>query len=310
MARLPSLTCPGCNETILSDEYVPNASGGAERASTFQSCLRRCVACGFGFSNTTNTPKVVLIYQSPTLGVPKEVRKGLTETLGRALNVQNRAGKYKSLCSHNSEDAVTWTVFAELIPSGRLLQIFQTLGCLAVNAVHEPKVLLWGVPLPIDDPDTGSIRSRLIEISKSLRENPQSRTEPDVILDFRAAGVIFVEVKHRSRNDLMPANYHGWSRYLQSAPAFRDPDGVRQTGLYELARNWRFAWELAENRPFTLVNLGPTKLLEGPELDAFANCLSAESNGQFKKIPWFRLREVMAPEPDWLSKFLKLRAVS
>ncbi len=78
------------------------------------------------------------------------------------------------------------------------------------------------------------------------------------------AGIVFIEVKYRSLNDNKDADYGGWSRYLDT-DAFADPLSLRRSGHYELARNWRIGWDLAGERPFTLVNLGPPILFEGPE---------------------------------------------
>jgi hypothetical protein len=57
----------------------------------------------------------------------------------------------------------------------------------------------------------------LSDLCASLREDPNSFSEPDVIVDLGEEGLMFIEVKHCSGNDLKPADYCGWSRYESAA---------------------------------------------------------------------------------------------
>ena len=122
------------------------------------------------------------------------------------------------------------------------------------DGVDEAAMLLWGVPCPAGSPRGESIRKRVVEISDRLGEKPRRRSEPDVILDFADDGLIIVEVKYRSGNDQQKFG-EKHEKHLSDTDAFAEPELIRHAELYELTRNWRIGVELAEGRPFTLVNL-------------------------------------------------------
>lgn len=155
MARLLSVPCPKCKKLLESREFMPNARDGARRASDFQSCLRRCEVCGIGLSNanTDDLDRLTIIYRDPFASLPDWIREGCEQTLAQALNVKNRRVKQAKFASSKSEDHITWTVF-------RFLQHTRTLGKtlgqvgigLSTDKAHEPTLLLWGVPVPNDDP--------------------------------------------------------------------------------------------------------------------------------------------------------------
>jgi hypothetical protein len=73
----------------------------------------------------------------------------------------------------------------------------------------------------------------LRELCSGLREDPNSFSEPDVIVDFGEHGVMFIEVKHQSGNDLKPFDYAGWPRYPSAAPlAWRIEDVKRDSDFF------------------------------------------------------------------------------
>jgi hypothetical protein len=149
-------------------------------------------------------------------------------------------------------------------------------------------------------------------VSKNLGESQNSRSEPDVILDFKSAGLVIIEVKHGSRNEWEKANHKGWQSYLRDTQAFANPEGVRQVGLYELTRNWRIGWDLADGRPFRLVNLGPPRLFAMPfsaVLRRFENCLNTTDDHKFVLATWCDLVAAITSPPPWLQKYLKGRGV-
>src|SRR5262245_48417130 len=102
-------------------------------------------------------------------------------------------------------------------------------------------------------------------------------------------GMSAMEVKHRSRNKPDP-DHARWPRYVQGTTAFRSPALVQATGHYELARNWRIAWDMAtDRRPMALVNLGPVDSFQGKEgqrLDSFAAEVNQDDRHQFLKLEW------------------------
>ncbi len=101
--------CPSCAAAWdVRPAYVGDRQRGWEHLA------HRCHECGLGFSNNSDPARRVPIWRSPRDAVPTEVREGLDDVLGRALNLKNRDGKRVAFCSENSEDAATWAVFAGL----------------------------------------------------------------------------------------------------------------------------------------------------------------------------------------------------
>jgi hypothetical protein len=149
-------------------------------------------------------------------------------------------------------------------------------------------------------------------VTSGLGENPVSCTEPDVILDVGDGGVIVIEVKFGSANDYRrDAN---WGLYLPNAGAFSNPEEAQASGLYELLRNWRIAHELADGRPFRVVNLASARTLAATKnLDQFAASLRASSTCRFLPLTWdsflTAVETASGSLPSWLETYLKSRGL-
>ena len=183
---------------------------------------------------------------------------------------------------------------------------------MAEGSSKEPSLLLWGSPVPSGDLGGKRLNDALLKVSDTLGEVSTCRSEPDVVLDFGTAGIVLIEIKHRSPNEVKQADYPNWSRYLTGTTAFRSADGVKNAGLYELARNWRVAFELAEGRPFAVVNLGPERLFDDDNrrrLDTFINALHQSASNRFLMATWRDFFVGVHPLPDWLSNYLADRYV-
>ncbi len=310
---LVGLPCPFCNARLHSVEYIPTPGGGPPRARSYETCLRQCEVCGVGLSNCLPPRCPVVIYRDPLDNVPIQVRDGVRETLANALNVRNRPTKLQKFASITSEDAITWTVFRHLQQVGLLRCFARRCGLgLGQDAGAEPALLLWGVPIPMDNPPGCDVLAQLIGTLNALRNRPQSRTEPDVLLDFAEEGVAIIEVKYGSPNDLKPNAYSGWAAYLHDTEAFTDGERLRRTGLYELARNWRIGWDHAEARPLAVVNLGPGNLFDGDNarlLEEFEACLSRSERRQFVRLTWGWALAGIPHQPDWLQTYLRSRGL-
>jgi hypothetical protein len=115
------------------------------------------------------------------------------------------------------------------------------------------------------------IQKELVDLCHRF-ERPDRYSEPDVIVDLGEGGIVLIEVKYRSGNDLQPADYCNWSRYALAPQLNWTFEDVKASGCYELARNWFLLKNLAGRRPATLVNLGSADLFRGKEgarLDRF-----------------------------------------
>ena len=309
MPELPSVICPSCQKPIGAVVCVDKV----RVAARFEDCLRRCEPCGIAASNAAGSRDVTFIYRDPLGNIPIACREGASEALGQALNIRNRPSKRSRFGFSTSEDAVTWVVFTYLLRSGQLLTALRRAGVVAEEILTEaPTLLLWGVPIGSTSPGK-AIRGQLSEQCSDLQEDPNSFSEPDVIVDLGEGGLIFIEVKYRSGNDTKPDDYPGWSRYEASERLIWQFQDVKASGCYELARNWCLLKSLAADRPACLVNLGPSRLFSGSEgerLDRFISALSPDERSRFKKVTWSDLlREVFDEAPDWFVQFCNGRGL-
>jgi len=264
--------------------------------------LRRCEHCRIGFSNSSVPGEVVRIFKDPLHNIPVEVHDGVLETLAKAVNLWSRDKKRIKFGFETSEDAVTWTVFKYLQNEKKLRKTCPPPLC-SSTSVEEPAMLLWGVPVPGNDCRANEVAGALLKISDKLKEDPDFRSEPDVVLDFGADGVLIIEVKYRSKN----ADKWGKGKYYLESKAFNDPELAQKTNLYELVRNWRFAWELASGRPMALVNLGPETLFNKKAecaLRDFEASLRQDESHRFVRMKWSGLLSLITPKPKWFSDFI------
>jgi hypothetical protein len=307
MTELISLICPSCDGPIAAVRLLDKAPV----AKRFEDCLRRCEACGVAASNAAHSRDVTFIYRDPLENIPIESREGAIDALSRSLNVRSRQSKRSRFGFTTSEDALTWVVFTYLLRSGQLVAALQRIELIAEKTpTTAPVLLLWGVPIGTTTRGI-ELRSQLRTLCASLKEDPTSFSEPDVIIDFGEGGLVFIEVKYRSGNDQKLDSYLGWSRYESAAGMTWQFDEVKASGCYELARNWRLLKGLANDRPATLVNLGPAKLFSGAEgerLTRFINALSPDEHSQFKKVGWSDLLEVvLTTAPNWIVQYCESR---
>lgn len=296
------MTCRKCHKQITVD-YEPVEM---KRVAKFDDCVFRCSACRIGYSNARDEHKRVLIHEHYEDNVPDKVRDGLHEVLTNALNHTNQKSKMNRFAFETSEDALTWTVIKYL---SSYSLISHALANLLGNKQFEgrkARVLLWGAPtdnIHLAQP----LVPRLINVSDSLGENKDRRSEPDVIVDFADEGCIFIEAKYRSRNEKQP-KHKNFNRYLDSAYFAEDFDQIKNLGYYELARNWRIGAEFAGNRPFYLVNLVQHR---DKGISSFTDLLKQTDKRAFREHEWVELLNASnEPHPQWLQEYLASRSIS
>lgn len=307
-SRLNSLQCPYCGMKIDSEEYEPTKKGAAPTAKTYDDCLRKCEPCEIGFSNTSSQDpkKITLIFKDPLKNLPSEVRENAKETLENGINVLNHKSKLNSFCSENSEDAVTWTFFSYLAKDKQLNKTLKKIGVKIPESVNcEPKLLLWGVPIDFHNDFNVNLSQKLITVLNAIGESENSRTEPDVILDFGEHGVVFIEVKFKSGNTVKQKNYKGWDRYLNNTDAFQNYETAKDSGMYELVRNWRVGLDYANGRPFTFINLGIESLFKAStkKLDLFKDSLKKNDQCNFIVLEWSKFIHAIDEKPSWLLRY-------
>ena len=90
--------------------------------------------------------------------------------------------------------------------------------------------------------------------------------------------------------------------------------GLKRAGLYELVRNWRVAHDLADGRPFTVVNLTSGSTLAATEgIDEFAASLRVSPTSQFLPLTWPSFLTAMeiasGSLPPWMQIYLQSRGL-
>jgi hypothetical protein len=314
--ELPSRPCPLCG-AVLHPYALTDGEDQPRPAVLFTDCLRRCDNCRVGLSNARTVGSETTIYGDASDNVPTEVRDGFVQALRCSINVLNRPNKLIKAGYSTSEDALTWTMFRYLESKNRLRETFAANGvAIAQHASVEPRLILWGAEVPGRDGSASQVPAGLHRVSCLLQETTDRRTEPDVILDFGVAGIVFVEVKFRSGNEIKPSKYAHWERYLgdQEAP-FKNPAEVRSNGHYELTRNWRIAWELSRmlNVPIALINLGKDALFDGAKgraLSVYESLLAQDGAHAFYRLSWRRFLDAAGYIPPWLRAYLTDRTLA
>jgi hypothetical protein len=316
-ADLQSRPCPSCGE-ILHPHKLTDGDDRPRSAVLFTDCLRRCDVCRVGLSNARTAGSETVIYEDASGNVPMEVRDGFIQALRSSINVLNRPNKLIKAGYSTSEDALTWTMFRFLESKDRLRETLAGNGvAIAEHASGEPRLILWGAEVPSKVGSLSQVPAGLHLVSCLLQETMDRRTEPDVVLDFGVAGIVFVEVKFRSGNEIKASQYEHWERYLgdQEAGPFKNPAQVRTNGHYELARNWRIAWELSRalDVPVALINLGNDALFKGENgkaLGEFESLLAQDAAHVFYRLSWRKLLDAVADVPPWLEGYLTYRGLT
>jgi hypothetical protein len=198
---------------------------------------------------------------------------------------------------------VTWVVFSFLVRDRP--EALRLLGKRWLSReVDDPTVLFWGVPVP-ENPTGNEINKGIISISNSLGEASHRRSEPDLVLDYGKYGLVVIEAKLQAKNDVIKrSDKYKFNCYVSRG--FTDPKETKETRLYQLARNWRLAWDLAEGRAFRLVNLGPEKLFRQNQsltLTRFENSLEQSAKAVFLRETWNSISEItssLGSLPPWL----------
>lgn len=305
LKHIPDVECPQCGKTIRAPLTVEQPKA----ASSYDECLRKCTICHAGWSNAKSNP--VACIDRPTRAVPRQVRTHLNATLASALNERNRQNKANKFCFFTSEDALTWTLFrglqVEHLISTSLKALLPGLG---IGDDTQTTMLLWGSSVPPATKAGTALRDRLIAVCDAVGEQPTSRSEPDVIFDLGPAGLILIEVKLHSGNEVR-TDVGVFNRYTESS-AFADPVAATRSGYYELVRYWRLGAELAGTRPFFLVNLGPDGLFNDPDesgrWDNFQTGIGTHADRRFVQVRWSEvLKELAAPDVEWLRQFVETR---
>ena len=298
--KFQTMQCRACQRSIKPNAPLVASLGKRLTVHSRDDCIYRC-ECGVSYSNARDEAKRVMIAASPELNVPKEVRSGLAEVLGQAVNRRGRRNKLMKFCFETSEDAVTWTVFRGLGQRGRLDALVAP-----QRPLGEPTLLMWGVP--VSGPRGPETASALAEVCRLLGESASAHSEPDVIVVWSDL-VVLVEAKFQSANERRP-NFRGFERYLDRPDLFAvSPEEVAADGYYELTRNWRIGTALAESLGipgFLLLNLGSPEKIE-VDADLFGTLVARSPAHDFASCSWSDVLEAAQPIEAWLDRYASER---
>ena len=298
--RFQPMQCRACQRVIKPNASLAASLGRRLAIASHDDCIYRC-ECGASYSNARKEDERELIAASPEQNVPRQVRPGLVEALGQALDRRSRRKKRMQFCFETADDAVTWTVVRGLEQQGRLDALVAP-----QRPLGEPTLLIWGVPISgARGAETASV---LAEVCHSLGDSVSSLTEPDVIVVWQDL-LVLVEAKFQSANERRP-NGRGFEHYLDRPDLFAvSPEEVAADGYYELTRNWRIGTELAERLRvpgFLLLNLGPPEKIE-VDADLFGALVARSVEHDFASCSWSDVLEAAQPIEAWLDRYASER---
>ncbi len=170
----------------------------------------------------------------------------------------------------NSEDALTWNVFARLARTGRLTELASSLAQIELSA--HPELYLWGLPIRLDVDEIPEPFETLKKARDKFEQDiSRMQTEPDVMLYVPERCLILIEAKFMSGNTIAKndakvapgekpkSQAEILSRYAVSnlPPNSLKTDNIGPPFFSQLYRNLVFAIWMAQelNVEWRLVNL-------------------------------------------------------
>ncbi len=275
--------CPRCGSTLMEQ---PGARELGETADRYQDCKYVCTSCSIGLSNAKLQPTFIRGNWRDGLW-RRSTAARLERLLDQALSEITREKKRRRLANERSEDLLTWNVFSWLETRHLLGRVIRWLGL--PEPSDTPAIYYWGAT---DRPAAGVDLRDLL--TRHFSEATNSLSEPDVILVGQAS-VVFIEAKFASPNDRQIGTSKA-DKYIERARGWflDNAEAVRQSGYYELTRNWAIGGVLAEQlgKRFALMNL-VRRGDEGKVPEAFAPLLS--NKGVFAVRSWEDLVSEIEP---------------
>ena len=97
---MKKVQCPICHHEMM-EESLPQ-----KRAFRYEKCIRKCLNCRIGASNSKKNP--TFIYEDFHKNIPSELLENLDYTLNHSNNNRNHFSKKIRIGYSTSEDAVSW----------------------------------------------------------------------------------------------------------------------------------------------------------------------------------------------------------
>lgn len=295
MNQLQQMFCPECLRPM------ENSGNAVKPTAKYKDCIRKCQACGIGYSNSVTTP--TLIFEDPRKNIPGFVDSSdFLEILEKSNNRRNISNKKCKAGFSTSEDAVTYTFVKSFSQTGSIERMMRVLG-LEVNGNHA-SLFLWGCPI-LKGTDITLIQRMNSLLRNEFAERANSLTEPDIILSIEGYGIVIIEVKLHSPNEIKAtgklSSYLDRSFYTNLAKA-------QSSQHYELVRNWSIGNALSENDSFTLINLGKESLFKdrnASKLKFFKESLNCNEKHQFAQVSWEEIIDRLEEGDSYLRDYLE-----
>ncbi len=231
----------------------------------------------------------------------------------------------------NSEDALTWNVFAALARRKQLSALSRSL--FQLDSDDEPELYLWGLMVSLDGPVPQNQFDALCAAREVFESNiTRMHTEPDIMLYVPGKFLILVEAKFTSGNtvaewdasDVPGEKPKSPAGILQRYSAGRLPPGsllappAGTPFFSQLYRNLVFAIRMADQLKvqWGLVNLTSKRAYEkmSDDLTTFANAvLPPESRQRFVRYTWEQLfRDRVEGNDDFaeLATYLRFKSAN
>ncbi|OPL18632.1 MAG: hypothetical protein AVO35_04680 [Candidatus Aegiribacteria sp. MLS_C] len=222
--------------------------------------------------------------------------------LEKSNNRRNISNKKCKAGFSTSEDAVTYTFVKSFSQADSIERMMKVLG-LEMNSNHVD-LFLWGCPIS-KGTDITLINRMNSLLSNEFAERANSLTEPDIILSVEGYGIVIIEVKLHSSNEVKAteklSNYLDRSFYTNVAKA-------KSSQHYELVRNWSIGNALSEGCNFTLINLGKESLFtdrNASKLQLFKESLNCNKRRQFAQVSWEEILNRLEERDSQLKEYLK-----
>jgi hypothetical protein len=317
---------------MLSNEYFDTRS--LARAIPGECPVRGCKAslesASQGQSIPQRCPDHQIKIHTSTFGYSNPLRNIRFEPEYFKRNILGNPAKAEThrLGYENSEDALTWNVFARLAKTDRLTEFASSLAQLDLKG--PPDLYLWGLSINFDSVAIAKPFLTLIDARRQFESDiSRMQTEPDVILHFPGQCLIVIEAKFMSGNTIAeddagdvvhekPKSQKGViSRYAVNGrpPSPLHIDRAATPFFSQLYRNLVFAiWMARELKiEWRLVNLvSELHQRDRPDPTQFINSLlPAAYQKHFVLYEWeqlFRDQVLGRPELDGLADYLHYKS--
>ena len=293
----------------------------------------------FCYEHGIRIHKKTFVYYNGTSKEEKElsIRRNLIFHSNYYLNnIFKKGSKAEStrLCYENSEDAVSYNIFTELLDKNRLSKLVRLITGKQVDG--EVELYLWGGKIDLEN-NCFSIYEPLEKVREELEGDKRHQTEPDIMLVIPKRLIICIEAKFGSKNSSiedkeskdkekkgeMIERYCRRNRIIKTDKIL-DLDKIQESFYTQLFRNIVFAcsmaelegkieWYVVNLRNQHLLNLKKNRPASLPVVKNIRSYLKPRFKKTFKHLTWEDIYEQVVkgnPELADLTWYMKNKSLS